>query len=388
MAGKKTGATTGSSRAVARRGVSAPAVRRAAAEVGSGLVAGEGLGMEMMLPNGQLINMRGGSFDPTASQGFQGDAFIRLLNANGDTGALRTAAVLRENEWRDYDKVVTQIARGKFTLVADMMTNGMRAKLENPMGTTQIVWDRAGDMSDAQIDMTGEATDIRDRIEFAQDSMPVPIIHHGFRLNIRTLMASRARGQGLDISHAQLATLKVVHTIEKLFLFGQFSAGAGAGSLYGLTKYPYRVAGPLSADWRTATAAQIFSDVNAMIAAMESKNQFGPYMLYVPASYAPALRRDYDNRTAGGGGGYSIRSRLMEIENLKDIKTNWFLPDNHVVMINLNPENIRALDGIQPRMIEWNTQGGMVSIFKIIAIILPQIKRDAADQCGIVHYSI
>lgn len=381
--------------AVARRGTSgsspaAPAIRRSAsAAVGAGrMMAGEGLGMEMLLPNGQVVNMRGNSFDASASQGFQGDAFIRLLNANGDTGVLRTAAVLRENEWREYDKVVTGIARGKFTLVDDMMKNGMRAKLENPMGTTQIVWDRIGDMSDAQIDMTGEATDIRDRIEFAQDSMPVPLIHHGFKLNIRTLMASRARGQGLDVVHAQTATLKVVHTIEKLFLFGQFSAGAGAGSLYGLTRYPYRAVGPLSADWRTANAGQIFSDVNAMISAMEQKNQFGPYMMYVPTSYASALRRDYDNRTSGGGGGYSIRSRLMEIENLKDIRTNWFLPDNHVVLINLNPENLRALDGIQPRMIEWNTQGGMVSIFKIIAIILPQIKRDAADQCGIVHFSI
>jgi hypothetical protein len=382
MAGKK-------GTAVARRGVSAPAVRRAAVEVGTQMEAGEGLGMEMMLPNGQLINMKGNTFDQTASQGFQGDAFIRLLNANGDTGVLRTAAVLRENEWREYDKIVTQIARGKFTLVADMMANNMRAKLENPMGTTQIVWDRAGDMADAQIDMTGEATDIRDRIEFAQDSMPVPIIHHGFRLNIRTLMASRARGQGIDISHAQLATLKVVHTIEKLHLFGQFTAGAGAGSLYGLTKYPYRVTGALSADWRTATAAQIFSDVNAMVSAMELKNQFGPYMLYVPTSYAQVLRRDYN---AGAGAlaavGHSIRSRLLEIENLKDIKTNWFMPDNHIVLINLNPENLRTLDGIQPRMIEWNTQGGMVSIFKIIAIMLPQIKRDAADQCGIVHFSI
>jgi len=317
-----------------------------------------------------------------------GDAFIRLLNANGDTGVLRTAAVLRENEWREYDQTVTQIARGKFSLVADLMANGMRVKLDNPMATTQLVWDRAGDLSDAQIDMTGEATDIRDRIEFAQDSMPVPLIHHGFRLNIRTLMASRRSGQGLDVTTAKLATLKVVHTIEKLHLFGQFTAGAGAGSLYGLTKYPYRVTGPLSASWTTATAAQIFADVNAMVSAMELKNQFGPYMLYVPTSYAQVLRRDYNPGGMVASVGHSIYARLKEIANLRDIRTNTFLPDNNVVMINLDPETIHTLDGIQPRMIEWSSNGGMVSIFKIIAIMLPRIKRDAADQSGIVHFSI
>jgi hypothetical protein len=38
----------------------------------------------------------------------------------------------------------------------------------------------------------------------------VPIIHKGFRVNIRHLMASRNYGQGIDVTHAQEATIKVV----------------------------------------------------------------------------------------------------------------------------------------------------------------------------------
>jgi hypothetical protein len=312
----------------------------------------------------------------------------RLLAANGNIGALRTAAVLRENEWREYDQAIVQIARGKFTLVKDMMAEGMRRPIKNPMATTQLVWDRAGDMDDAQVDMTGEATDIRDRMEFAQDSMPIPIIHKGFRLNVRTLMASRQNGMGLDVSTAQIATTKVVHTIEKLFLYGNFSAGAGAGRVYGMTTYPYRNVGLLSADWRTATSLQVFNDTNAMIEAMEAKAQFGPYGLYVPRNYAPVMRRDYASITSGGGAGYSIESRLMEIKQLKYIRTNVFLPDNHVVMVNLDSNTAEVLDGIQPRMIEWQSQGGMIYLFKVLAIILPRIKRDALDQTGIAHFTI
>jgi hypothetical protein len=342
--------------------------------------------IDLMLPGGRQINL--GARDAVDSSGGSGEFSARLLAANGDLGALRTAAVLRENEWREYDTAITQVARGKFTLVTDMMAEGMRRKLANPMATTQMVWDRAGDMEDATVDMTGEATDLRDRMEFAQDSMPIPIIHKGFRLNIRTLMASRQAGTGLDVSTAQLATLRVVYTIEKLFLYGQFSAGAGAGTLYGMTTYPYRNTGTLTADWRTATAAQIFADVNAMVQAMETKNQFGPYGMYVPTSYAQVLRRDYDARTLGGGAGYSIMSRLKEIENLKYIKTNVFLPDNNVILVNLDPNTAEVLDGIQPRMIEWQSQGGMIYLFKVMAIILPRIKRDALDQNGIVHFHV
>lgn len=327
-----------------------------------------------------------GNLNSLGKEGDGGQQFAhRLLASNGNIDALRTLSVLRENEWREYDTAVTEVARGEFSLVRDMISEGMRRPMPNAMATTQLVWDRVGDMDDAQIDMTGEAADIRDRIEFGQDSMPVPIIHKGFRLNIRTLLASRKHGMGLDVRMAEAASLKVVHTIEKLFLYGNFAAGANAGRVYGLTTYPYRATGSLTADWLSATATQVFNDVSAMVEALEAKSQFGPYGLYIPRNYAPVMRKDYDRTTATGS---SIMKRLMEIENLKYIRTNVFLPTNNVVMLNLKSQTAEVLDGIQPRIIEWSTQGGMVSLFKVIAIILPRIKRDAADQSGIAHFSI
>lgn len=309
----------------------------------------------------------------------------RILASNGDIGALRTAAVLRENEWREYDQAVTDIARGRFSLVSDLMGRGLRRKLDKPLATMSMSWDRIGDMDDAQIDMTGEAMDNRDRLEFGQDSMPIPLIHKGFRLNIRHLMASRERGVGLDVRHAEVAAIKVVQTIEKMFLYGNFSAGLNNGRVYGVTTYPYRVTGALTVDWRNATALQIFNDVNAMVEALEAKAQFGPYMLYIPRTYAPVLRKDYDRTTSVGT---SVMKRLKEIDGLVDIKTNIYLPDNNVVLLNLASETCEVLDGIQPRMIEWQTNGGMTSLFKVIAIMLPRIKRDALDQTGIAHFSI
>jgi uncharacterized linocin/CFP29 family protein len=315
-----------------------------------------------------------------------GDNFaMRLLQSNGNVDELRTLSILRENEWREYDDAVTMLARGNFSLVSDMFSNGMRKTIPNIMGITQLSWDRVGGMDDAQIDMTAEATDILDKLEFGQDSMPVPLIHKGFRLNIRNLMASRRNGTGLDVRYAEEATRKVVHTVEKLFLYGNFSAGVGAGRVYGMTTYPYRATGALRGDWRSATATNIFLDVNDMVEALEAKYQFGPYMLYIPRSYAPVLRKDYDRTTSLGS---SVLKRLMEIEGLKGIRTNIFLPDNHVVLLNLSSNTAEAIDGIQPRIIEWNSNGGMSTMFKVIACILPRIRRDADNNCGVAHFTV
>jgi hypothetical protein len=38
-------------------------------------------------------------------------------------------------------------------------------------------------------------------------------------------------------------------------------------------------------------------------------------------------------------------------------------------------------------MVQWDSHGGMVTHFKIIAIMLPRFRNDSENQSGIVHYS-
>lgn len=309
----------------------------------------------------------------------------RLLQSGGNLASMRTLAVLRRDEWEEYDKAVVQLARGRFTMVSDLMAAGLRYSLTNPLATMSLVWDRIGTFDDAQIDMTAEAASIRDRLEYEQDGMPVPIIHKGFRVNLRHLLASRKYGQGVDVTHAQEATIKVVEMVEKLFLFGNWSAGTTFGRIYGVTTFPQRNTGSLTAAWTSATPAQIFDDVNRMVAALEGDNMFGPYGLYVPKNYGQVLRKDYD--TDAGTASRSIAKRLLDIEGLQFVRTNQFMPANTVVLVQLTPNVIEVIDGIQPRIVEWTTEGGMVSLFKVMAIMLPRIKRDGANNCGLAHFA-
>jgi len=302
-----------------------------------------------------------------------------------DTGALRTLSVLRRDEWEEYDRAVVQVAQERFSIISDLMGAGLKYSLGNAMGTMQLTWDRISDMDPAQVDMTAEAADIRDRLTYEQDSIPIPIVHKGFRLNLRHLEASRRQGLPLDTEHANVATRIVVETIEDLAVKGSFNTGTGgAGSLYGLTNYPHRNAFTLCGAWTGRTAVQIKDDVLGMMQAARDDFQYGPYYLYIPDNYQQRMDDDYDTTTATGR---TIRERLMKIEGLSAIKTNYYLPANTVILVQMTSDVIQVIDGIQPRLVEWKSHGGFVYEYVVMAIMPIRIKRDGEDHNGIVHGS-
>jgi uncharacterized linocin/CFP29 family protein len=307
----------------------------------------------------------------------------RFLASNGDINQFRSMSVLREDDWREFDSVVTNVARDRFSLVTDLMSRGLTRGLTNPLAVTQLSWDRVSEMNDAQVDMTVEAPDVKDRVLFAQDSMPLPIIHKGFSLNLRTLLASRRQGTGVDTLQVERATRKVVEKIESLFIGTSTYATGIAGSIYGLTTHPQRNTDSVTASWATATATQIVGDVLKMIKALEADNMYGPYGLYVPKAALQNMRNDYG--TAGDI--RTILQRVLEIPEIAYVKSNMFLTGNNVVMVNLTRDVIDVIDGFQPRLIEWQTQGDMVTEFRVMAMILPRIKRDYDNQSGIAHFS-
>jgi hypothetical protein len=322
------------------------------------------------------------------NSGGSSDFTTRFLQTGGNVDELRTLASLREDEWRDFDNAITRVARGKATLIADLYEYGMVVKLKNALAKMQHSWDRSGDLQEAQVDMTAEASTVLDRLEFGQDSIPIPIVSKAFRLDARHLFASRLNGEPLDVSQAEIASEKVMHKVETMALGEQFGAIGGAGRLTGLTSFPYRNAGILPTSWLSATGQVIFNDTNRMVEALEAQSQFGPYGMYIPRNYAPVLRRDYYTVGTTSNTGNSIYRRLMEIDSLKYIKTNVFLPNDHIVMINLSSQSIQLLEGFQPRMIEWSANGGMSYMFKVMAIMPIKIKRDALNQCGIAHFTL
>jgi hypothetical protein len=304
-----------------------------------------------------------------------------LLNGEMDVRALRTNDTLKYDEWKEIDRAVMDISRRRLVVVNDLISRGLVYRLTNALGSTVFQYQDASDMSAAEMSMAGEAMPTQDRVEFDTNYLPLPIVHKAFKLNARVLAASRSGGQALDTYQAQIAAKLVSEKIEEIFLTGASTYTFGGGVLYGFTDFTYANTGSLTAAW-TASAADPVADIVAMKAASISDRHFGPWMVYIPTAYQTVLDEDYVS-------GYpkTIRQRILEIEGIAGIKTADFLTAGKVVMVELQPETVRAIHGMDPTVVEWETQGGMVLNYLVMAIIVPQLRADQANRSGIMVYS-
>ena len=316
-----------------------------------------------------------------------GNVAMRLLQSGFDVNALRLNAdinaqgVLRKDEWIQFDNAVIPVARQRLVAVGDLMERGLTMPIPNALGTTRVEWERMSDMDPAIVSMSGVTQGGNDRVVYDLQGIPLPIVHRDFQINIRALEASRKNGGALDTTQAQLAARLVSEKVESLFFVGSSISGA-ANQIYGITNHPNRITGSVTAAWLSATGDQIITDINLMIGAAVTKNMFGPYILYVPLLVNNKL--DQDLKAAWND---TIRERILRIPTILAIKGTPNLTASQVVLMQATPDVVDILDGIQPTTVMWESQGGFMVNFKVMAIIVPRIKSDFKSQSGVVHYS-
>lgn len=318
-----------------------------------------------------------------AGGGMKGGGLVaqRLLQSNFNVNSLRTNDVLRKDEWKLYDTAIVQIAKARLIGVADLMSRGLSMKLPNALGTTRVEWENDTDMTPANVSMSGIQRSQDDRIEFNMTGIPVPIIHKDWTLNIRHLEASRKTGQPLDTTMAQKAGRVVAEKIESILWDGYVGLGAN-NTLYGYRTALNRNTYDVNVSWATATGDQMLADVLAMIGRAHADHMYGPYMVYHGIGAGINMGNDFKANSDK-----SIRQRLSEVEGIAGFRATANLPDSEVLLVQLTADVVQMIDGIQPTMVQWDSHGGMVTHFKILAIMLPRFRNDSEGQSGIVHGS-
>jgi uncharacterized linocin/CFP29 family protein len=261
------------------------------------------------------------------------------------------------------------------------MSKGLTFSLPNALGHTRLEWEKVSDMEGAIITMSGLSQSQNDRIVYDLDGMPIPIIHKDYFINLRALAASRNKGEALDTTQARYASRKVSETIETLAFDGATVLGAN-NPIYGLRTAPYRNTGSLSESWLTASGEDIVKDVIAMTTALVDDNMYGPWTLYIPSGVAIRFAEDYKTDSDK-----TIMARILEIPGIQDIKWTKDLPANEVILLQTTSDVIDLVDGMSPTTVEWESHGGFVINFKVMAIIIPRIRNDFLNQSGIAHYS-
>jgi len=305
----------------------------------------------------------------------------KLLDGGFNVNALRTNDILRKDEWVSFDTKVIEVARKRLVAVGDLMSQGLSMALPNALGVTQIQWETITDLQDAIISMSGISQAGADRPEFALNYLPVPITHKDFTISARALEASRKFGTPLDTTQVELSTRIVSEKIESTLFLGS-NVAQSANKIYGYTTHPNRNTGSVTASWLTATGTQILTDVLAMMGALAADNMYGPYMLYVPVATYTHMGDDLKANSDK-----SIIERIKAIPGIIDVKPSKDLTTTNVVMVQMTSDVVDIIDGIQPTMVMWESNGGLLFNFKVLGIIVPRIKVDATTQCGIAHYS-
>lgn len=311
-----------------------------------------------------------------------GGSVAKTLLLNGfNVNALRTNDVLRKDEWKLYDTSVVSIAKDRLNGTGELIRRGLTYNLPNALGVTRLEWETDTDMTPAAVTMSGIQRSQDDKLEFSLTGMPIPIIHKDFTLNIRHLEASRRSGRPLDTTMVEKATRVVAEKIESMLWSGYTGLGSN-NTIYGLTTAAQRNTGSVTANWTTATGAQIVADVLIMIGRLQADHMWGPYVLFVPIAAHTHMGDDYKAESDK-----SILTRVMEIAGIEAVIPTAGLTGTNIVLVQLTRDVIEIVNGIQPTLVEWETHGGMVLNFKVLAIMLPRVRNDSENQSGIAHYS-
>ena len=306
----------------------------------------------------------------------------KLLAANMDPNVLRTHATLRKDEWEELDEAVVRVSEERLVGVMDLINMGLTYDLNDDFGTMVLESESQSDITGAEQTMDGITRTNADTVSFDQINLPLPITHKDFQMSARVLAASRKRGNSLDTTNGELAARKVSESVESM-LFNGVGITFGGGTIYGYTNHPDRNTFQISGDWAdegAVTGEQIVQDVIKMIQLNQADGYYGPYNLYVPTAYGSRLSDDYKANSDK-----TIKQRLLEIDEIADVKTADQLSANNVVLAQMTVDVVRVVRGRDPQVIEWEGQGGLMLYFKAMAILVPQIRSDKNSKSGVCH---
>lgn len=297
-------------------------------------------------------------------------------------------ATLLKDEWIVLDTAVMRASVNRLRAVADIRGRGLELTLPNGMSKTVLQSQAQSDISGASISMTGIARSKGDRPLYDLTSLPLPIIHKDFQFPARELAVSRNGSMPLDTSTAELAARRVAEGAEQLLLGTAGSYAYGGGTVYGFTNYPNRItkvlSSPLASGW---IPKNTFQDVLDMRQSAANALHRGPFVLYVSQRWDEYLDLDY-NSDAANASNVTLRERIARISNIDDIVTVDFLHGYDMVLVQMTSDVVREVVGMDVTTVQWETEGGMQVNFKVMAILVPQMRKDFNGLTGIVHGSV
>lgn len=334
------------------------------------------------------------NFDPGVLRPFIGDddrPYITMNTAKGPQTVLMnntTDATLRIRQWIHLDEAVIKVAKERLKVFGDLRAAGLTYSIPGGLGKTMLQHQTRSDISAATISMNGLRRSESDRPVYDVTNLPLPIIHKDFEFDIREIQASQeSPSTPLDAAMAEMSTRRCVEQVEFLTLgiSPAASFSYGGGTIYGYSNYPNRITftitAPTAGGWTPDT---LIGNVLSMILASQQAKYYGPWKLYMGLPWTRYLDNDYkptyDSKT--------LRQRLRDIDGITGVSTVDYLTGYTMFLVQQSTDVVRAIVGLEPMVVEWDSQGGFQKNFKVIMVMVPQIRCDHNGNTGLVHGAV
>ena len=321
---------------------------------------------------------------------------ISNLAANGLGNPVWNATSLRKDEWITMDQQILKSARQRLRAWSDLAAVSSFSGF-NGMSKTILESESMSDPGEAIVDMDGISEGRSDSPLFKNRGLPLPITHSSFWFSSRNLAVSRNSGTPLDLTMAEAAGRRVAEMVEKTLIGAETGISYGKAAnypdyeiptVYGYTNFGQR---NTKTDLTTPTGsnpASTVQDVLEMRQLLYDDHFYGPYMLYHSDDWDSYLDNDYYALATSGMASPSqtLRDRLRKIEGIQDVRRLDFLTDTFtLLLVQMTSDVARAVNGMDITTIQWESKGGMQLNFKVMAIMVPQLRADYNGNCGIVH---
>lgn len=320
---------------------------------------------------------------------------IDYLQSQGINSPVFNATTLTRDEWIQIDRATVTPPRRRLNAWSDLLAANRIGDFDAWSKLT-FEYDATTDDGEAVKDMDATSPGRDDTSLNLIRSIPLPVTHSDFSYPQRFLDVTRAAGRPMDTTRVEQATRRIWEMVEKTLIgtetgvtWGTRSTGpfphTGNSTEYGYTNFPYRVTKTdLTAPTGTNPEA-INTDVMEMIETMQGNNYFGPYVLYHSTEYSRYFNDDY-YRSGGTSTNSIVKDRLMMNEDIQDIRRlDYLTSGKQLILVDLGTNQFAAIDGMQPRTVQWSERGGYIQKFMTLAIQVPLLKAPYSGTSAIIH---
>ena len=156
--------------------------------------------------------------------------------------------------------------------------------------------------------------------------------------------------------------------------------------IYGACNFPGRltatITAPTAVGW---TAATHLGQILTAKQTLQDAKHYGPYMLYYSSAWDRYLDNDYNTAYPNK----TVRDRIREIDGIQEVRTLDYLDTSsstyNILLVEMDTGTIRLVIGMDVTTLEWDDMGGLRKNYKVMCIIIPQLRADKEDQPGILH---